>query len=247
MCIIVYKPQSITMPKNSILKNCFDSNPDGAGFMYQDNNSEQVIIQKGYMDYYSFFDAITELNNSINITAADIVFHFRYATQGSISSVNCHPFPISKKIKDLKECSITTRVAMVHNGVIPFCSDYNNKNKLSDTQIFIKDYLSKMNNSTLFNPAVLALIEESTNSKFIFMSAKQIEIVGNFIEDHGLYYSNDTYKNSRWITKLPKKYYQVKSIIDCCAGCNQYSYITDEYNWLCTDCEELFKYSLNIK
>lgn len=241
MCIIVYKPQGITMPKNSILENCFDSNPDGAGFMYKDNNSKKIIISKGYMDYYSFFNAITELNNSINITATNIVFHFRYATQGSVSPGNCHPFPITDKVKNLKELSIIANTAMVHNGVIPFCTDYNSKNKLSDTQIFIRDYLSKMNNSTLFNPAVLSLIEESTGSKFIFMNNSKIELIGHFIEDKGIYYSNDTYKKSRWCkTSKNKNIISMYSITDYCAYCGRYGYI-DEYNGLCSQCQEILK------
>lgn len=206
MCIIVYKPQGIIMPKNNILENCFDSNPDGAGYMYQDYNSKKVIINKGFMSFDSFITTIENLSNNIDITAVNLVMHFRYATQGSIIPENSHPFPITDKVKNLKALSITVNTAMVHNGIIPFCSDYNNKNKLSDTQIFIKDYLSKMNNSILFNPAVLALIEESTNSKFIFMNNNnKIELIGRFIEDRGIYYSNDTYKKSRWYKQSKNK------------------------------------------
>lgn len=247
MCIIVYKPQGITMPKNSILENCFDSNPDGAGFMYQDHNSNKVIINKGFMTFNSLIIAIQSLKSELDITAIDLILHFRYATQGSISPGNCHPFPITKKVKELKELQISSKMAMVHNGIINFCTDYHtNKTKrqaiLSDTQIFIKNYLAKMNNSTLFNPAVLALIEESTGSKFVFMDANRTELIGNFIEDKGIYYSNSTYKDSRWAkSKIPKKYKQTQAVTDICAWCNQYGHITDDYNWLCADCEELVK------
>lgn len=239
MCIIVYKPANIQLPDYNTLANCFDSNPDGAGLMYRDNNSNQIIIQKGFMSFNSLYTAIQSLQNEIDITAADIILHFRYATQGSISPCNCHPFPITKKTKDLKELKTSSKIAMVHNGVINFCTDYQNKNKktavLSDTQIFIRDYLSKMNNSTLFNSAVLQLIEESTNSKFIFMDAKHIELIGDFIEDRGIYYSNSTYKNSRWSSNS-KRNKSKNEVMDYCNICMEYTVITDEYNCLCENC-----------
>jgi predicted glutamine amidotransferase len=236
MCIIVYKPNNTPMPDYGILMNCFDSNPDGAGYMYQDNNSNKVIINKGFMSFDSFITAIENLSNNIDITALNLVMHFRYATQGSINSANCHPFPITAKVKQLQQTTITVNTAIVHNGVIPFCSNYNSRSKLSDTQIFIRDYLSKMNNSTLFNPAVLALIEESTGSKFAFMSYNRIELIGNFIEDRGIYYSNDTYKLSRRYKKQKSKL----TVKDYCIYCGNYTAISD-YSGLCLNCEKLLK------
>ncbi|MCE5220110.1 MAG: class II glutamine amidotransferase [Clostridium sp.] len=222
---------------------CFDSNPDGVGLMYQDNNSNKVIIQKGFMSFDDLITAVKNLNSKIDITANNIVLHFRYATQGSITEANTHPFPITANIKELKQTTITTNTAMVHNGIIPFCSDYNSMNKLSDTQIFIRDYLSKMDNRTIFNPAVLALIEELTNSKFIFMDNSRVKMLGRFIEDKGIYYSNDTYKKTRWYktskSKNSKKIYMY-SIIDYCAYCGQYGHV-DKYNGLCSQCQEILK------
>lgn len=244
MCIIVYKPDNTPMPDYGILMNCFDSNPDGAGYMYQDHNSKKVIINKGFMSFDSFITAIENLSNNIDITAVNLVIHFRYATQGSINSANCHPFPITAKVKQLRQSTITANTAIVHNGVIPFCSDYNSKNKLSDTQIFIRNYLSKMDNNTLFNPAVLALIEESTNSKFVIMDNNRIELIGNFIEDQGIYYSNDTYKLSRWYKTLKSKNNKkisIYPITDYCEYCGQYGYI-DKYNGLCSQCKEILEY-----
>jgi predicted glutamine amidotransferase len=231
------------MPDYNILMNCFDSNPDGAGYMYQDHNSNKVIINKGFMSFDSFITAIENLSNNIDITASSLVIHFRYATQGSINPANCHPFPITTKIKQLQQTNITANTAIVHNGVIPFCSNYNSKNKLSDTQIFIRDYLSKMDNSTLFNPAVLALIKESTGSKFAIMGNNRIELIGDFIEDQGVYYSNDTYKKTRWYKTLKSKNSKKISmypITDYCEYCGQYGYI-DKYNGLCSQCQEILE------
>jgi hypothetical protein len=52
MCIIVYKPKGIELPKEDILKNCFDNNADGAGYMYA--HKGKVLIHKGFMDWEDF-------------------------------------------------------------------------------------------------------------------------------------------------------------------------------------------------
>ena len=46
MCVICYKPKGIAFPEERILQNCFDNNPDGAGFMWPENG--KVHIRKGF-------------------------------------------------------------------------------------------------------------------------------------------------------------------------------------------------------
>jgi len=130
MCIIVIKPKNHQLPSKKILSQCFYSNPHGAGFMYNnsqnsnnstDHNSHHVTIAKGFMDFESFYSAITSITAD-NLYNSNLVIHFRWATQGSINSKNCHPFPISKKIKDLQALNFTTNTGITHNGVISFCS-----------------------------------------------------------------------------------------------------------------------------
>ena len=47
MCIIVAVPANTPMPTADTIRECFISNPDGAGFMYADGKS--VHIRKGFM------------------------------------------------------------------------------------------------------------------------------------------------------------------------------------------------------
>ena len=47
MCIIINKPAGVTL-SDEIIGNCFDSNPDGAGFAFADNGT--VVISKGYFE-----------------------------------------------------------------------------------------------------------------------------------------------------------------------------------------------------
>ena len=46
MCVIMSKPANVSFPEESILKNCWDNNPDMGGFMYAMNG--RVYIHKGY-------------------------------------------------------------------------------------------------------------------------------------------------------------------------------------------------------
>ena len=52
MCIIIAKDKIGRLPKEEELKQAFDYNDDGAGFMYVENG--KVVIDKGYMTYDSF-------------------------------------------------------------------------------------------------------------------------------------------------------------------------------------------------
>ena len=191
MCIIVVKPSGKRLPSKQILSKCFSSNPHGAGFMYNnpqnEYNSDTITIAKGFMDFESFYYAITSITAD-NFYNSDLVIHFRYATQGSINSKNCHPFPVSKKIKDLQAISCITTTGIAHNGVISFCS-IPNKHDLSDTQIFIKDILSQVPQDQLKDNYPY----EKTYSKFTILDKDGFSLIGDFIEDDGIFYSNTSY------------------------------------------------------
>ncbi len=217
MCIIVYKPAGVDMPNYDILNNCFENNPDGCGLMYQAPEEDKVIINKGFMHFADLLSAIAHIERQINIIDVDVVLHFRLATQGGVNAGNCHPFPISKKVDDLKATDIGTRVGIAHNGIISFCSERGVKAgyptpTLSDTQIFVKDYLGAMSTYALFNKAMGKIVKQATNSKFAVMSDTKTILIGDFIEDGGIYYSNTSYKASRWEWSKPIARYSQNTI-----------------------------------
>jgi predicted glutamine amidotransferase len=212
------------MPKDIILENCFDNNPDGAGLMYRQKNDKTKII-KGFMNCGELYDALNLISMKYNLTNLDLVFHFRYATQGKICPENCHPFPVTNKRQALEELEIESQIGIVHNGIISFCTD-KSKNPLSDTQIFIKNYLSKIPVKQFNNDAIMDLIQEATNSKFIIMTPQKTTLIGNFILDNEIYYSNSDYKTSyiKYSSKRYKKInnnYYVNDDIICDYNCDQ--------------------------
>lgn len=193
MCIIVVKPRGEKIPDKKILKNCWTSNDDGAGLCYLDNN--KVKIKKGFLKFKHLYKEL----QSKDFTDTILIIHFRTATSGGISKANCHPFPISKNINDLKALEKTCDVAIAHNGIIDM-GDEDEPNHLSDTQIFTKNILAdKTIKDNLQKKSILHLIANSVgDSKLVILFGDgKYYLLNGFILDNGIYYSNDNYKEAQ--------------------------------------------------
>lgn len=136
MCIICVKPTNVLFPNETILKNCFDNNSDGAGFMYV--HEGKVHIKKGLMTFNAFKAALHVAREKTGDTAP-YVLHFRISTQG-FEKTCTHPFPLSSKMENLKKLKGTCNIGVAHNGIISLTSD--GHKDYSDTMLFITDYLS---------------------------------------------------------------------------------------------------------
>lgn len=209
MCIIIVKPKGVNLPDKTILKNCFSNNNDGAGFMF--NSSDGMVhIKKGFMKFKPFYKSLL----SADIRKKDTcIIHFRLGTHGLINPENCHPFPISSKIEDLKLLHCKTSHGIAHNGILQI----EDIEDLSDTMIFISKKLSLLNPEDLFNPEIRDLIEKySKTSKWSVLNGNGDYILynGEWIKENGLVFSNNTYKYNR-----PKTISYV------------YNYHNDSYNY----------------
>lgn len=208
MCIIVIKPIGKALPSKEIIKNCVKNNPDGNGFMYNDPIKNNVVIKKGYMNFESFYDALTEIKNPESIT---IIFHARISTCAGVTPENCHPFPLTTRKKELQLLSNTTKIGVAHNGIIPIkVSD----NTISDTMEYIKTTLSKYHRKDkqfYINSKLMHMIENDIQSKMVFLLPDGNFYLANeqkFIEDGGYIFSNTTYESYEW------GYYSTHPLID---------------------------------
>jgi len=199
MCLIIVKPEGKAMPPDNYILNAYNNNPDGFGIAWREQGMSKVAIQKGIMSIAGVYDLLDSIKNPVSKT---IVMHFRLATEGKVSPENCHPFPISNKVSELQALEIESKYAIAHNGIILAFNSKRwgtqayggNWNKdLSDTQEFIIDYLAGMGKA-LFNPKVMELIHDYTESKFVILSQSHTQFIGDFEEEDGLYYSNTSYK-----------------------------------------------------
>lgn len=202
MCIIIAKYRNGRLPKKEELKNSFEYNSDGAGFMYVDNG--KVIIDKGYMNYDKFIGRFEELCEKYNdFKNKSLIIHCRIGTSSSNTAKNTHPYPISFKEKDLHKTYIETDLGVAHNGIISQYTPHWEKPTTNDTQEFIMKYLAPLykNYKDFYkNKHIMSGIEDIIGSKLAFLDTQdKIYFVGEskFIkEDKGLFFSNDSYKYS---------------------------------------------------
>ena len=194
MCIIVAKRKGIELPTKEILKNCFNYNSDGAGIMF--NDGKQVFIEKGFMDFNSFYSRLEALDKEFNLVNSDLALHFRISTSGNVDQGNCHPYPISTETSQLRNLSLVTDIGMAHNGVIRKHIP-ETRSILNDTQTFIKNFVYNMyssNKEFLTLESNIKALEEEAGSKLCFITKDNMYIIGKFIEEtNGILYSNDTY------------------------------------------------------
>lgn len=204
MCLIVCKPIGQDAPGDKELKRWFKTHPDGMGLMFNTQDGK-VHILKGAMtpgEMITLQSTMIQLIKPLSPKDVNIVYHFRQATHGSIKPGNCHPFPITKDVDKLKATEIITHRAIAHNGIIWEYGTYSKKSwsfdlsaDLSDSQQFIIEYLADMGGH-IHNKGTRQLIASYTESRFAILDNQGIDLIGKFIKDKGLYFSNGTYKTA---------------------------------------------------
>ncbi|MDO4364128.1 MAG: hypothetical protein Q4C99_06340, partial [Clostridia bacterium] len=196
MCIAIYSLKGTDIPSEDILKTCFLNNPDGAGFAF--NKGGKVHIVKGFMDYKGFIAAFKKYDAEFGFKQRGVLIHFRIATHGGVNVGCCHPFPISSNEKQLKKSKTISDYAVIHNGIIFLTAD--KKSPLSDTMLFIRDYLTKIgsNRNWFYNKKNTELIYELINSKMAILNGNgDITATEGFHKGaDGNYYSNCSYMNT---------------------------------------------------
>ena len=194
MCIIAIKPAHHKMIDKTTLETMFDTNPDGAGYMYAYNN--RVHIKKGFMSLKELLNSLDNLKKKINIEEIPLILHFRISTSGKTDEATCHPFPVTSDLNALRKTSVITSLGMAHNGII---CDFEEKNSIySDTQLFVNkcvSYLYDMNPKFLHDDRTTKLLEPIINgSRLAFLDSHgNIYRYGDWIENDGIYYSNEGY------------------------------------------------------
>lgn len=236
MCIIIVKPENEKLPAKSIIENCFDSNPDGAGFMYADNG--QVHISKGFMKLKTFYQALGNIDLSL-----PMVLHFRIATAGGISQHNCHPFPLSNDVHSLKALNIDSDIGIAHNGII----NIKEETKLSDTQTYIKNILYPLRDQIDLEPFQNMISLSANSSKFAIMkNSGSIILLGDFTKDNGIYYSNSSYKEQSFksyyktLWDYDKDYCYGNYLPEHCPFCYSKDIQKSNYDLICKECGEVW-------
>lgn len=208
MCIIAYAPKGVKLEERTI-KTMFSCNPDGAGIMWKPLHGGNVEISKGFMTVDDLLKAWAEIP-----VDCEKAIHCRIATSGKISTECCHPFPVRPKTSMMKKAKDKCYMALMHNGVIHQCTPTKGmKAEYSDSMLFAAKYLYPLQ-KMIDKDCVKDLLESFSSSRLLIMRADAETIMlGNWIEDNGVYYSNSTYKDigygyyEKWLKSYPTDCY----------------------------------------
>lgn len=218
MCVIIAKDKKDRLPSIKELKQCFEYNNDGAGFMYTDKG--KVIIDKGFMTEDDFIREYKRLVAKYdNFENKCLVIHCRIGTAGGNTPENTHGYPLTNKISEMQKLDNKCDIGLMHNGIIynyqPQGDNYN------DTQEFIKEFvynLQKFDKHFYKRQYFRDMIRDNSGSKWAILDKDDnLYTVGVFQKDNGLAFSNLNHK--------PYQYTQKDYLTN---RANQYNY---RYGW----------------
>ena len=200
MCIAIISENGVSLPKKTVLKRCFEKNPDGAGYAVLLSTNEWEC-KKGFMTFKSFWKSF----NREQYTNEDtVIIHFRIGTSGKkIEKKNAHPdcthpFPITSNEEELMAHSFIAKNIMMHNGV---CGS--GRGDLSDTMVAIVDYIDPLL-PHIEDKKMLNILHKclGTTNRWFIAKENNSWMLGDWEEDKetGIFYSNRGY--------LPEKKYE---------------------------------------
>ena len=184
MCIAIWKPHGATVDEKTLTK-CFNTNKDGAGFMYARNG--KVCIYKGFFELDRFLKALAKHTPLADAAGSGMAIHCRIKTHGKTDVHNCHPHRV-----------VGYNMAFIHNGVIHL-NGYNANTGESDSIDFCRRVLYHLPTNWLEFPMIRTLVADFIGryNKVVFMdSTGKVHIIN---EDQGewskgVWYSNSGYK-----------------------------------------------------
>lgn len=164
MCVIIYVPKGVELPKVEELKAAYMRNHDGCGFVSESDHYKSL-------HFTAFMRKLLKRD-----IGESVIIHFRLATHGSIKVKNCHPF-------------YKGGYWFAHNGVLPIVSE----NDKTDSQICFERYIYPVIKRYGYGSKEhIDVMDKWTahGSKFVMMHNGEVLTSGNFIKHNGCYYSN---------------------------------------------------------
>lgn len=156
MCMLCVIPPQV-LPSREKLENSALNNPDGFGFAIAVPSEGRLIVERT-------MNADECINSFLALRAqypeGYAIWHARYATHGSTTLDNCHPFYVGSD-------GLTV---LAHNGVLP--TEELKGELRSDTRIFAEDILASIGGVTaLDNPQIYNMLEDfSSGSKIAVLT-----------------------------------------------------------------------------
>ena len=129
MCLLTFMPEDVT-PNLERFSEAAIQNPDGFGFAILESNT----IIKGHS--MKFSEVMNDFLDKREKHKGPAMFHFRWATHGSETIDNCHPFTLGNDPNSV----------VGHNGILPVKIKLNDKR--SDTKVFATEIMPSIGGIT---------------------------------------------------------------------------------------------------
>lgn len=195
MCIVLVKKRGVSLPDNfkSIIKACFLTNSDGAGFMLKRPGSNNIYMEKGLMKIDDLLFALKKADIDYR---DELAVHFRIGTSGGKGREMTHPFVVDKlESRVLMMHGTVEQPVMMHNGIFHGLPD-TRMGSYSDTFYFAKDILGKYNPKAgrrTMNKWRKRFKKILASNKIAVMFPEKdhdIELLGRYYYKHKLFFSN---------------------------------------------------------
>ena len=203
MCMLCVIPPNV-IPSRQKLENSALNNPHGFGFAIVIPSENRIHVERT-------MNADTSINRFLDMRGkypeGYAMWHARYATHGSMTVDNCHPFQVGVG---------NNLTYLAHNGILPIIEPKGDDR--SDTRIFAEDLLPAIGGVTaLDNPQVSNLIEDFTGgSKVCILTVDPRAEYQCYLyhaekgskDESGVWWSNDscyldTYTRGSWKSVNP--------------------------------------------
>jgi len=162
MCMIAYRPAGKAghMP-HDVVQTAMSRHPDGFGIAWRDKSGLHVEKYGPSKRGKAHFRRTVQ---RVDRAGAEYVAHFRWATHGPKDAEHAHPYEYNDP--DPK----VGKVLLFHNGII----DIATTPRESDTEVFTRDVLTRLESRWWTNPALVYLVTEAIGySKLTIMTAKE--------------------------------------------------------------------------
>jgi glutamine amidotransferase len=202
LCVV---PPNV-IPSREKLENSALNNPHGFGFAIVIPSEKRIHAERT-------MNADTSINRFLQMRTLHpegyAMWHARFATHGTTTVDNCHPFRVGGDRKTY----------LAHNGVLPILEPKGDNR--SDTRIFAEDLLPAIGGvASLDNDQVVNLIEDfTTGSKVAILTVDPRAKYQCYLfheekgwrDDSGVWWSNDscylpkpyTYTSNTWYSAKP--------------------------------------------
>lgn len=236
MCLALFQPAGKEIDKSHLTEG-WRNNPDGGGFMYFDHEWRlQSFKTKDLNEFIARYEKAWDTYGM----KSPFAVHFRWATHGSNSIENVHPF------------AIDSDTMMIHNGIIP-CHIPNMK--MSDTASFAANYLANLPVRWYDNKYLFDMVQQyCAGSKLVIMTqdvdAEYCAYIVNEKDGHWqdeIWYSNTSYcspkQRSFFTPKSVSKYTDEEMDIPALAKCELCGEpaVFDDVCYECETCQQCYE------